>query len=215
MRSPVPLAKFQMAPILSFLISSGSKKKEPRCACLSEAKASHSHKMWIEVSSSVPHFLQVGLLLSTIIYKCLLKALCPVSRPITTLNCVLLKDNNWALVARSGPKINSQACLCTTRTSPQYQMRVLHPAFYLSSYILPRDPQERFQSNEPLNRTVPCELVDSFISSHSGMSRDPIQPLSVPGRYIVQHFLALSYRPWLHQHRFIHVLLRGFCCQPF
>ena len=37
------------------------------CVCLSEAKTSHSHKMWTEVSSSVPHFLQVGLLLSPII----------------------------------------------------------------------------------------------------------------------------------------------------
>ena len=46
---PVPLAKFQMTPktylfqkfqmtpILNFLISSGSKKKEPRYECLSEA----------------------------------------------------------------------------------------------------------------------------------------------------------------------------------
>ena len=34
-----------MASVLSFLISSGSKKKEPRCVCLSEARASHSHKM--------------------------------------------------------------------------------------------------------------------------------------------------------------------------
>jgi len=106
------LPKFQMAPILRFLISSGSKKKEPRYVCMSEAKASHSHKMWTKVSSSVPHFLQMGLLLSPIIYKCLLKVLCPVSRPITTLDCVLLKDNNRALVARSGPEINSRACLC-------------------------------------------------------------------------------------------------------
>jgi hypothetical protein len=75
-----------------FLISSGSKQKEPRFGYLSEAKASHSHQMWTEVSSSVPHFLQVGLLLNPIIYKCLLKVLCPVSRPITTLACVLLKD---------------------------------------------------------------------------------------------------------------------------
>jgi hypothetical protein len=101
-----------MAPVLSFLISSGSKQKEPRCACLSEAKASHSHRMWTEVSSSVPHFLQVGLLLSPITYKCLLKALCPIRRPITTLDCVLLKDNNQALVASLGPEINSPACLC-------------------------------------------------------------------------------------------------------
>jgi len=95
-----------MAPILSFLISSGSKKKEPRYVRLSEAKASHSHEMWTEVSSSVPHFLQVGLLLSPIIYKCHFKVVCPVSRPITTLDCVLLKDNR-ALVARSGREINS------------------------------------------------------------------------------------------------------------
>jgi len=33
-------------------------------------------------------------------------------RPITTLGCVLLKDNSRALVARSGPEINSWACLC-------------------------------------------------------------------------------------------------------
>jgi hypothetical protein len=53
-----------------------------------------------------------GLLFSPIIYRCLLKVLCPVSRPITTLDCVLLKDNNRNLVARLGPEINSQACLC-------------------------------------------------------------------------------------------------------
>ena len=91
-RSPVTLAKFQMAPIPSTLISSGSRKKEPKCACLSEAKASHSHKMCTEVSFSVPHFLQVGLLLSPITCRCLLKVLCPVRRPITSLVCVLLKD---------------------------------------------------------------------------------------------------------------------------
>ena len=49
-----------MAPILRFIISSGSKKKEPRNACLSEAKALHSHITWSEFSSSVSHFLQVG-----------------------------------------------------------------------------------------------------------------------------------------------------------
>ena len=111
-RSRVPLANFQMAPIHSFLISSGSKKKEPRYLCLSEAKASHSPKICTEVSSSGPQFLQVGLLLSPITCTCLLKVLCLVSRPITTLDCVLLKDNNHAPVARLGPEINSQAYLC-------------------------------------------------------------------------------------------------------
>ena len=50
---------------------------------VSEAKVSQSHKVWTEVSSSVPHFLHMGSLPSPIIPKCLLKALCPVSRPIT------------------------------------------------------------------------------------------------------------------------------------
>jgi hypothetical protein len=40
-----------MAPILRFIISSGSKKKEHRYACVSEVKASHLHKMWTEVFS--------------------------------------------------------------------------------------------------------------------------------------------------------------------
>jgi len=49
--SPVPLAKFQMAPILSFLISSGSKKKEPRYIYLSEDKASLRHKILMTFGS--------------------------------------------------------------------------------------------------------------------------------------------------------------------
>jgi hypothetical protein len=106
------LAKFQMAPTPSTLMSSGFKKKEPRYLCLSEARASHSHKTCTKVSSSVPHFLQVGSLLSPITCRCLLRVLCPVSRPITTLDYVLLKDSSRAPIARFGPEINSRACLC-------------------------------------------------------------------------------------------------------
>jgi len=122
LKEPCSLNKVPDGPYICFLISSGSKKKEPRYVCLSDAKASHSHKMWSEVSSSVPHFLQVGLLLNPIIYRCLLKVLCPVSRPITTLDCTLLKDNNWALVATSGPEINPRACLCVLQ-GPHYNTR--------------------------------------------------------------------------------------------
>jgi hypothetical protein len=52
--------------------------------------------MWTEVSSLVPHFLLVGVLLNTITYRCLLRVLCPVRRPITTLYYVLLKDKQGA-----------------------------------------------------------------------------------------------------------------------
>jgi len=51
----VILLKFQMAPKLLLLILSSSKKKVPRYACLSEAKASRSQRMWAEVSSFTPH----------------------------------------------------------------------------------------------------------------------------------------------------------------
>jgi len=55
-----------------------------------------------------PHLLQMGLLLSPLTYK----LLCPVRRPMTTLDCVLLKDNNRALVSKLSPEISSRACLC-------------------------------------------------------------------------------------------------------
>jgi len=122
-----------MTPILSLLIFSGSKKKEARCVYVSEAKASHSHKMWTEVSSSVPHFLHVGLLLSPIIHKCLLKVLCLVRRPITTLDCVILKDNNQALVARSGPEIN---CLAQTWLQGPTSRNVLYINYQLHALII-------------------------------------------------------------------------------
>jgi hypothetical protein len=64
-------------------------------------------------------------------------------------------------------------------------MLFLHPAFHLSSYILLRNPQERLRSNKPLNRTIPCEPVGDFVSSHSSMSGDSIQPHSMPGRVAV------------------------------
>ena len=59
--NPIALLKFQMAPRLMLLMSSGFRKKEPRYACLSEAKASHLQRMWAEVSSSVKHLLHSGL----------------------------------------------------------------------------------------------------------------------------------------------------------
>jgi hypothetical protein len=129
--------------------------------------------------------------------------LCPVSRPITLLDCVILKDNNRGPCSevKARNQFPSQS-LCTTSTMPQCQMLFFHPALHLPSYILPRDPQERLTSNTLLNRTIPQELVGDYISSLSGMSRDPIWPHSVAGRDIIQRPLALSYqkrrsRNWL------------------
>jgi len=147
-----------MAPIPYSLMSSGSKKRKPRYICLSEANASHSHKIWPEVSSSVPHFLQVGLLLIPIIYKCLRKVLCPVSGPITTLDCVLLKDNNRALVARLGPEINSLACLCilqgprhNTRCCFSIQRFIFLLIFYLEAPKKGSGPTEPLLANSSIS----------------------------------------------------------------
>jgi hypothetical protein len=109
--SLVPLLKFQMAPKLILLMSFGSKKKEPRYACLSEAKVSHSQRMWAEVSSSAPHLLHSGLSSSPSRWGCLLRVLCPVGKPVTALDWALLKDKNLALATRQGPEISSWACL--------------------------------------------------------------------------------------------------------
>jgi len=59
-RSPISLAKYPMAPNLSILMSSGSKKKESTYICLGEAKTSHSFNICTELSSSVSDFLEVG-----------------------------------------------------------------------------------------------------------------------------------------------------------
>ena len=124
--SPVPLLKFQMATRLGLVTSSGSKKKESKCTCRSEARALHSHKTWIEVSSSTPHLL---LQLSPIKCRCCLRVLCPVRRPVTTLDCVLLKDKSQVLAFELGPEIMFWVCLCVL--------------IYLFPFILPGDPQSR------------------------------------------------------------------------
>ena len=101
------------------LMSSGSKKKEPRYVCRSEARASHSQRMWAEVSSFIPHALHNGLSISLSRGRCLLRVLCPVRRPVTTLDWVLLKDRNLALKPGLGPEINSRACLWVCPRSRQ------------------------------------------------------------------------------------------------
>jgi len=119
--SHVALLKFQMAPRLILLVSSGSKKKEPRCSCLSETKTSHSHRMWAEVSSSAPHLLHSGLSDSTIRQRCLLRVLRPLRKPVTALDYVSLKDRNLALAPSQGPEVNSWACLWVS-PRPLYNM---------------------------------------------------------------------------------------------
>jgi hypothetical protein len=52
-----------------------------------------------------------GLSDSPIRWKCLLRVLSPVRRPITALDCVLLKDRSLVLTPRLCAEISSRACL--------------------------------------------------------------------------------------------------------
>jgi hypothetical protein len=71
---------------------------------------------------------------------------------------------------------------------------VFHPAFYFSLIFFLEAPQKRLRYNKLLNRTIPWELVGDFISSHTGMARDPIQPQSVLVRDIIKRLLAQLYQ---------------------
>ena len=136
--SPVPLLKFQMAPRLRFLMSSESKKKEPRYTYLSAAKASHSQTMGGARFHPLLHTTYIrDYWLAPFKWRCLLGVLRPATRLITTPDCVLLKNKSLAFVARLGPKINSWACLCIV-LRPHHLARFNCPQWNTSSdFLLP------------------------------------------------------------------------------
>ena len=150
-----------MAPKPNLLMSSGS-KKEPRHTCLSEARASRSHKMWAEVSSPTPDFLHKGLSSSPSRWSCLLRVLWPVRRLIMALDWVLLKVINFALVPGLGPEINSWACLWVL---PRPHHRV--PCWLTNQW-----PSLMFTRLRPLSRIqkrTQFGELDLFLSSAKGL----------------------------------------------
>jgi hypothetical protein len=143
------------------------------------------------------HFLQMGLLLSPVTYKCLIKVLCLVRRPITMLDCVLLKDNNWALVASLGPEINSQACLCVPQ-GPRHNTKCclsIHHFIFLFIFCL----DTRKRGCGPTNlRTEPSPASLLTISfPHTPACPGTQYTRSVLDRDVIQHLLALLHQ-WGH-----------------
>ena len=122
--SPVSLLKFQTWTLNIVWV-----QKERTQVYMSEWRATHSHRTWIEVSSSIPHHLHKGLQLSPIKRRCRLRLLCPVRRPVTTLDWVLLKGRILVLAVELGPEIIFRVCLCVL--------------IYIFPFILPGGPQSR------------------------------------------------------------------------
>jgi len=63
----------------------------------------------------------IGLSSSPGRWRCFLRLLCPVRKPLTALDCVLLKERNLGLVPRQCPENSSWACLWSSpRPTSQY-----------------------------------------------------------------------------------------------
>jgi hypothetical protein len=141
------LAKFQMAPMPSSLISSGQRSRSPGMRASVRLKP-HTHTecglrfpSQYHISYIIPlhyiiHYIHKTTLHNPMMCKSLLKVLCPVNRPITTLDCVHLKDICRAPIAGSGPEINSRACLVYCRghaTMPDAGSSASVSSFFLYS----------------------------------------------------------------------------------
>ena len=100
-------------------------------------------------------------------WRCLLRVLCPVRKPVAALDWVLLKDRNPALAPRQGPEISSRACL----------------------WVSPR-PRHRTQCWLTTQRLIFLHISCLETSragsgqrnpgTHSSMSSDPVQPHRMP-----------------------------------
>jgi len=91
-------------------------------------------------STSAPHLLRKGLLVSPTKWRCFLRVLCPLRRQITTLGCVLLKNNHLVFVVGLGREISFRAC--------QY---VLLRTFFFLFLLLSKSPV-----NEPPLQVSQC-----------------------------------------------------------
>jgi hypothetical protein len=123
-----------------------------------EAQASHSHRTWAEVSSFIPHPLHTGLSASPSRKRCLLRVLCPVRKPVTTLDWVLLRDKSLTLLLLLGPEISSRACLRVLLGSFQLaQCWLFNQRQWLFCISRLETPQDRLGPEKAPSRAVPRE----------------------------------------------------------
>jgi hypothetical protein len=112
------------------------------------------------------------------------EVLCPVRRPISTLDCVLLKESSLVLAAIRRPQINPRACLWVPVRSCHSVMCCLSNRHSIFFFILcletPRagyGPTKCWTEPPP----PPCEVIGNFMSTYSRMSYDPTESQTVTG----------------------------------
>jgi hypothetical protein len=123
------------------------------------------------------------------IILCLLRVLCTVWRPLTTLDRVLLNDKNLVLTMT-----RNHLWMSTAKIPPYYHMLVIYAAFYLFPYILPGDPQCRIWSNKMANSPILCELVGQFHYPLTHNVPKIKKPRSMLDGNVIQRLLALLYQ---------------------
>jgi len=96
---PVPLLKFQTVNILCI------QEMELKYACLSEARALNT-KRGLRFLPLLPTSYIMGYWSTPLSKDVLSKVLCPVKRPVTTLDCVLLKNNSLRFAVRLATEIS-------------------------------------------------------------------------------------------------------------
>jgi hypothetical protein len=84
-------------------------------------------------------------------------------------------------MARLGPEINSQACLCVPQ-GPRHSARCFPIQHFIFILIFCLETTKNgLRPSKSLTRTTPSKPVSDFISSHSGVTWDPKQPHGMPG----------------------------------
>ena len=160
--SPVTLINFQMAPRLTLLMSSGSEKRGGADTHVWVKSKLHTHRECGQRFHPLLHTYTVDCLTAQL-DEDVFRVLCPVRRPVTALDCVLLKDRNPALAPRQGPEINSQACLRVlprTRHHTQCWLTNQHLVLFLISCL-----QNPKASSGPTNFRAEPSLANSLMIS--------------------------------------------------
>ena len=165
--SPVTLQSSRWLPNLYSSYSLAPRKRSPDTRVWVRPKP-HIHRECGPRFPLMPHPLHNGLSSSPSRWRCLPRVLCPVRRPVTALDWVLLKDRILALAPRIGPGISSRACL---RVSPRphhlAQCWLTNQWLSLFLYISSRGSQGRLGSKKPQNTAAPCELIGNLITSRN------------------------------------------------